>query len=230
MTLEVNEMIKYGYALGLTEEQINGLIIRSYRTLKQENAIAAKVRMRNLDDCIKTRNGIPYCFKVSSQYLTIEAHYNALKTEFHSRIINKFGLSKYGKVEMTGSMYTKIPPPDFDSAMYLTQEQTIKLYNEMETIADKAVEMKIWNPKEEKKFKSGMKNYYNKKLYVDNQYIIAIDESGTQAKVISLELELRELSIIESLNLSKTPKKIDFHIYNISENPFRRMAPSFELK
>ena len=201
---EIDEMIEFGFNLELPKDVVKGLILKSFRTLKQANKEAVKDWMTNYANFLEPilqggRGKVPYIFNDL-------IHFNDFTVDFKQRIFDKFRLDILDTdVGITGSALTKPVVPDLDLAMYPTGNNIQKLMKHYKNISNQA-----FDETAAKKFINGMENYYKKQGRIYSSYIIAIDPSTN--RVISLKNELRKLGIDKI-----SSKKIDFNIYDVTD-------------
>jgi|GEM_PF-4791447 len=219
---EMLEMLTHGIDLKLPGEVVDGFILRSQRTLKQAEKSIVKDWMDKFDNYLKPvaeggRGGVAYCFNNVSSY-------NSFKSSLKNQIIDKFRLSKYGDVQMTGSVLYKPSPADLDLSIYLFQDTMNELVNDMKAIANKAVTDGIWKRAKADSFITRLESYYTNNGRLSGKFIIAI-ENG-KVKTLSRQLEKMH-PVVEQLNL--TEKKMSLNIYNISAEPTRSLAPEVKI-
>lgn len=195
--------------------------------MKQADKIEVEDWINKYVDLLKPiskggRGKVVYCFNDLS-------HYEGFKVEFKTKITDKFNLTKYGDLTMSGSVLTKINPPDLDLVMYMAREDIYELYKYYKKTAELAFERGIMTKTEYDRYIKGISNYYDKNGRIYKSYYIAIDVDTN--KLLYLEKELLKLDIINTLNLSKTKlkDKFDFNIYSTSEIG-RSIPPELTIK
>ncbi|WP_298515768.1 hypothetical protein [uncultured Kordia sp.] len=200
---DVYEMVNHGLANNLSLEAINGLIIKSYRTLKQTGKVSVKEWMTNYKNFLN--NGVPYPFINAG-------HFSTFTTEL-STLFSKYKIAD--RVTIGGSALTKLAPPDLDIVLYLDPskyDDLIKSYD------DALATLKSFSAKNGGKFQNEI-NSIEKALNasrnaekIDPRCLFEFKIVSGQPKLTRFMSDLKGSSFMGNLNVS-AKKKIDFNIF-----------------
>lgn len=208
---ELEDMLEYGYDLKLTASDIEGLILKSYRTMKQVDKLEVIVWMDNYDDFLKPvslggRGKLAYCFTSQSHFELFASQYNYLRS--------RYGMQSIKSITFGGSCTIKLIPPDLDLVHYISKQKFDDLINHYEATLSRYISSK---PKVDEAVVNRVKDAITKSRNtrkIDTNCMIHFDESTK--KIYFFKSELTNLSSMKTLNLSNQKKLFDFSIFDSS--------------
>lgn len=216
---ELTQVIEYGKSLGLgqvyTGENIysatEGLILKSFRTLKQTSKTELMEWMTNYHSFLTIRNKVPFCF-------TNQNHFNSYNNQLKS-IISKYDFGKdLTSIKYTGSSLTKLEPPDVDLVSELSKIQIDFHLDRLEIVFKKAIEDELIK---DTRLINDIEKAFTKSRSdgrIKSGCLIRIE--GERAFFIWQDLK----EIPENIKPITSTGKIDFNIFN-SDDKLRSIPP-----
>lgn len=210
---ELEEILEHGYELMLTATDIEGLMLKSYRSMKQVNKPEVIIWMNNYDLFLKPvslggRGKLAYCFTSQSHFELFAEQYNFLR--------NRYGMKSITTLTLGGSCTIKILPPDLDLVHYISKQKFDNLLDHYEATLNRYIKKNSSKVDEAtiKRISNAISNSRNSRK-IDTNCMIHFDESTN--KLYFFKSELTNLSSMKTLNLSNQKKIFDFSIFDSSK-------------
>lgn len=205
----IEEMIEHAIALNIVVSDVEGLLLKSYRTAKQAEKVEVMLWMDTYSNFLKPvsqggRGRLAYCFHYQAHFELFANQYKSLCPKYKLDILDKFTIG--------GSSLTKILPADLDFIHYISSQKfdvlidhykanlkRFVLKNPDNKVARDFVEKCIKKSINRRKIDPGCMIYFDD---VNNKLEFFIDE-------------FKNLSSVKNLNVEKK-KLFDFNIFDAS--------------
>ncbi len=206
---DLDDMIEHGYEILLPASDIEGLMLKSYRTMKQVDKAEVIVWMDNFDNFLTPvnlggRGKLSYCFNNQAHFELFGSQYNSLR--------RLYGMESIKTITFGGSCTTKLLPPDLDLVHYISKQQYDDLIKHYQSTLDNYIKKcpKVDNATITR-IKAGLENSI-KNRKIDLNCMIHFDESTKKLRFF--KSDLKNLSSIKTLNVSDPKKLFDFNIFD----------------